>query len=218
MRNGKGQRSGSRRWRHLWPTAVAAGCAGCSYVAYIPLIILAPFMPLIQLAIKLGARYGPLLLMLVEADPMPQPQAPPGIVVEPRVIAEHTQLPDLEQQLLREATAAQQLRTVYILESTRLTPEWLEAQARRAQQQGLRVRMVFVDSRRFRDGAILTPGVAAALTNACADVRVTPGLAAQVAGPAARSVILAPAAAADVGAAALLGASALPQPCAAPDT
>ena len=149
---------------------------------------------------------------------MPQPQAPPGIMVEPRVIAEAPQLLDLEQQLLQETRAAQQLRTVYIIESARLTPEWLEAQARRAQQHGLRVRMVFVDSRRFRDGAILTPRVTAALTNACADVRVTPGLAAQVVGPAAHSIVLAPATSADTGTAALLGAGALPQHSAAPDT
>jgi hypothetical protein len=187
-------------------------CTGCTYLAYLPLLIFAPFIPLIQLAIKVAARYGPLLLMLAEADPAVTPGAPCMIAAEPRTLTSDMVLPELETVLQREAVQNDALRAVTLVDIARLTPEWIAAELQRAQRRGWRVRAVFVDSRAVTAGAGLTPATLAALTARGVQVRAGGAVAARVAGAPAQVVSMLPPVPERIstGEAALLGALATP--------
>jgi len=187
-------------------------CAGCTYLAYLPLLIFAPFIPLIQLALKVAARYGPMLLMLAEADPAVTPGAPSMIAAEPRTLTSAMVLPELETVLQREAAQNEALRAVTLVDIARLTPEWLEAEVQRAQRRGWRVRVIFVDSRAAAGGPGLTPATIAALAARGVQVRAGGAVAARVAGAPAQVVSMNPPVPERIsaGEAALLGALAMP--------
>lgn len=156
---------------------LAAALAGCSYFVYIPMLILVPFMPLIQLAVKVAARYGPLLLMLAEADPSGAHFTPGMIAAGPANALRAGVLPPLEQQLMAEVLSNQNLRAVTLVEATALSPAWLDEQQRAAHARGLSLRIVFVDSR--------NASLSHAAREACAAKNITlcgtPGLAASLA-------------------------------------
>ncbi|NLF39572.1 hypothetical protein GX586_09015 [bacterium] len=170
---------------HIAPLAplTALLLCGCTAMMYIPLLLVAPLMPVIQLAVKIAARYGPLLLMLAEADPSGGAPAR-NIALEPAGVhrIEHRQLADLETQLGMELAGNTSLRSVAILEASRLDPVELERWAGDAATNGLRLRLVFVDSRRFAAGDRLLPGTRALLENAGVPIMVTPGLAEKIVG------------------------------------
>ena len=195
-------------------------CAGCTYLAYIPLLVFAPFIPLVQLAIKVAARYGPLLLMLAEADPAMTPGAPCMIAAEPRALTSGTVLPALETVLQREAAQNDALRAVTLVDIARLTPEWIEAEVQRAQRRGWRVRAIFVDSRAAAAGAGVTPATMAALAARGVQVRAGGAVAARVAGTPAQVVSMLPPVPEHIsaGEAALLGALAGPPGAAAQES
>lgn len=155
---------------------LAAALAGCSYLVYIPMLILVPFMPLIQLAVKVAARYGPLLLMLAEADPTGANFTPGMIAAGPAHALRAGALPQLEQQLMAEVLSNQNLRAVTIVEAAVLSPAWLDEQQRAARARGLSLRIIFVDSRH--------PALSDAARQACVDRGIalagTPGLAASL--------------------------------------
>jgi len=138
-------------------------------------------MPLIQLAIKLGARYGPLLLMLAEADPQGVLGTPGLIAAGPSDALRRGALPTLEQQVRTELSSNQHLRAITVVEIARLTPEWLDEQQRLAHAGGVALRIVFVDSRAVRTGTALSPALLAHCRAAGVAVQGTPGLGARVA-------------------------------------
>jgi|GEM_PF-5549332 len=151
---------------------LAAVMSGCSYFVYIPMLILVPFMPLIQLAIKVAARYGPLLLMLAEADPSGANYTPGMIAAGPANALRARALPALEQSLIAEVLSNHNLRAVTLVEAAALTPDWLDEQQRAARARGLSLRIVFVDSR--------APVLTHAARQLCAENHIplhgTPGL------------------------------------------
>jgi len=146
--------------------------AGCSYFVYIPMLILVPFMPLIQLAIKVAARYGPLLLMLAEADPTAAHYSPGLIAATPADPLRAPALPALEQLLMAEVLSNHNLRAVTLVEAAALTPEWLDEQQRAAFARGLSLRIVFVNSH--------SPALSDTVRQLCAENHIpllgTPGL------------------------------------------
>lgn len=156
---------------------LAAALAGCSYFVYIPMLILVPFMPLIQLAVKVAARYGPLLLMLAEADPCGLNFTPGMIAAGPADALRAAALPQLEQQLMTEVLSNQNLRAVCLVEAATLSPAWLDEQQRAAHARGLALRIVFVDSRH----ASLSHAARAACAARNIPLYGTPGLAASLA-------------------------------------
>ncbi|MCX7846564.1 MAG: hypothetical protein N2595_00810 [bacterium] len=151
--------------------------SSCSYLVYVPMLILVPFMPLIQLAVKLGARYGPLLLMLVEATPTNPHLTPGSIVAGPPDALRRCSLPTLEQQVLTELSSNQNLRAIVFVEIASLTPEWLDQQQRAAYARGLSLRIAFVDSHQ--------PSLSSTTRQLCAAAGIpltgTPGLGAALA-------------------------------------
>jgi len=174
--------------------ALVAALAGCQALIYLPLLILAPIMPILQFAIKVAARYGPMLLMLMaEAD---QPASPTGspvmLAAEPASALTLPALPDLEMQITNKLATTRGLRSISIVEANRLTPAWLEEQCRLARAQGCQIRMVFVDSRRFAAGDVLQPGTRAALAAAGVRLQAGEGIARRVAGDGAELICLDP--------------------------
>lgn len=156
---------------------LAALLAGCSYLIYIPMLIIVPFMPLIQLAVKLGARYGPLLLMLVEADPHGTHFSPGMIAAGPPHALRASALPTLEQQILTEVQSNEALRAIVLVEIAKLTPDWLEQQQYAARARGESLRIAFVDSRNLT----VSDHVRRACANAGIPLTGTPGLAQRIA-------------------------------------
>ena len=150
--------------------------SGCA-LFYLPLLILAPFQPFIILAAKAAARYGPILLMLVEADPQLPGQAPTMIAMQPATLTRETKLVGLEDQLAYEATHNTGIRSIILVESKAITPEWLADLAGQARADGCRLRAVFVDSRAFTSGRQLSSETLDVLNKAGISLRVTEGLA-----------------------------------------
>ena len=190
---------------------LVAALTGCQYFIYIPLLIMMPFMPLIQFAIRMAARYGPVLIrLMVEVDPAMQPGAPPSMIaVEPANALQLASLPDLETRITNELYSTRGLRAVGLVEARQLTPAWLEEQCRIARAQGWQVRLVFADSRRFASGATLSAETRSALAAAGVRLQASEGLALHAAGKGAELLCLGPPArAADAGEAAVMAAMA----------
>jgi len=173
-----------RRRTAIGLAAMALLLAGCQYFIYVPLLIITPFMPIIQFAIAVAARYGPLLLMMMaENEPGTTPAAPPMMIAaEPAGALQATRLDDLETSIEAELASGSKLRAVGIVEIAKLSPQWLEEQARRAHRQNCSLRLVFVDSRRFARGETMTASTRAALAAAKVRLQASDGLARQAAG------------------------------------
>ena len=209
MHNGTRTKSdpAARAARVALAALLAAALTGCQYIVFIPLLIITPFMPLIQFAITMAARYGPMLLLLMaDADQSASPTGPPTMIAaEPASAIEQTSLPDLEAQITNKLAVTRGLRAVSIVEAGRLTPAWLGEQCRLARAKGCTLRMVFVDSRRFASGDMLKPATRAALDAAGVRLQAGEGLAAHVAGEGAEILCLdAPQDIPDAGTAALM--------------
>jgi hypothetical protein len=176
--------------RSIRPAALAAlvasvcALSGC-FLTYFPMLLLVPFMPLLKLAVHVAAKYGPLLLLLVEADPTVVPGEPQTMIAMRPAQAPHCAMVDLETQLVQEVTCNPNVRRITLLEAERLTPEWLAAETDACAARGERLTVVFVDSRRFAEGSRWSPATDAALRDSGIELYAGEGLAHQVAGPAA---------------------------------
>ena len=152
---------------------------GC-FLFYFPLVILAPFQPILILVARVVARYGPILLMLVETTPQLPGEPPTMIAMQPAAITRQTKLPDLEEQIIYELYNNKELKSIMLVEGNAMTPEWLEEQVRLAYDHGCRVRAVFVDSRKFGSGRKLSRKTVEAFKNTGVSLKVTEGLAESV--------------------------------------
>jgi len=95
----------------------AALLLGGCFLAYFPLLMLAPLQPLIMMAAKLAARYGPLLLLLVETNQQLPSECPTMIAMQPSEITEQTQLRGIENQIVYEVENNKNLKAVILAES-----------------------------------------------------------------------------------------------------
>lgn len=150
--------------------------SGC-FLAYIPLLMIAPLQPFIMLAAKLAARYGPLLLLLVETNPQLPNECPTMIAMQPAAITQETKLRGIDEQIVYEAENNKNLKTVILVESKIMTPRWLAEQIRFAYNNKCRVRAVFVDSKSYGTGKKLSLTTIAKLKNAGISLHVTEGFA-----------------------------------------
>jgi hypothetical protein len=159
--------------------AVLNGCA----LLYFPLLLFVPLQPIIMMAAKIAARYGPILLMLlVEADPQQTGMPETMIAVHPAHITPQTQLDDLESRLLYEVAHEPNLVSVAMVDIETMTEEWLRQQLADAAHRGCTVRLVFVDSRKFKQGRQLSENTRITLADAGIPVLTSGNLARRVAG------------------------------------
>ncbi len=150
--------------------------SGC-FLFYFPLLMLAPFQPFIMIAAKVAARYGPLLLLLVETNqPLPN-QAPTMIAMQPAAITEETKLSSLEDQIVFEANNNKNLKAIIVVETDKITPEWLAEQIRIAYNNKASLRAVFVNS---KDVKTISFQTVAKLKNKKINLCVTEGAAEKI--------------------------------------
>ncbi len=155
----------------------AALLLGGCFLAYFPLLMLAPLQPLIMMAAKLAARYGPLLLLLVETNQQLPNECPTMIAMQPAEITEQTQLRGIENQIVYEVENNKNLKAVILAESNIMTPEWLAEQIRLAYNNNCRVRAVFVNSKSYGDTKRLSFTTIAKLKSSGVQLCVTEGFA-----------------------------------------
>ncbi|GEM_PF-3229961 len=134
---------------------------GCALI-YIPALILAPLQPFIITAVRLAARYGPMLLLLAETDTQLPGQPEMMIAMSPEN-PETAKLANLETQLATEIANNKNLKYVTIVDVNSITPEWLAAQIKQAHKNGCKLRAVFVDSRTYSKTPILSKNIVADL-------------------------------------------------------
>lgn len=150
--------------------------SGC-FLLYFPLLMLAPLQPFIMMAAKIAARYGPLLLLLVETNqPLPN-QSQTMIAMQPAEINENTKLPGIEDQLIYEAENNKNLKSVIIVEINKISPEWLAEQIAEARRNNLSLRAVFVNSKKYGSSRKLSLNTISVLRNKNINICVTEGFA-----------------------------------------
>jgi len=149
---------------------------GC-FLAYFPLLMLAPLQPLIMLAAKLAARYGPLLLLLVETNQQLPNECPTMIAMQPAEITEKTKFNGIEDQIVYEVENNKNLKAVILVESKIMTVEWLAEQIRIAFNNDCSIRAVFVNSKSYGKNKKLSLTTISKLKNAGVELCVTEGLA-----------------------------------------
>ena len=155
----------------------AALLLGGCFLAYFPLLMLAPLQPLIMMAAKLAARYGPLLLLLVETNQQLPNECPTMIAMQPAEITEQTRLRGIEEQIVYEVENNKNLKAVVLVESKIMTTEWLAEQIRLAYNNNCRIRAVFVNSKSYGGTKKLSFTTIAKLKNSGAQLCVTEGFA-----------------------------------------
>ena len=139
--------------------------------------MLAPLQPVIMMAAKIAARYGPLLLLLVETNqPLPN-ESQTMIAMQPPEISEKTKLPNIEDQLIYEAENNNNLKSIIIVEINKISPEWLAEQIKQARKNKLSVRVVFVNSKKYGSSKKLSLNTIAKLKKNNVEIYVTEGLA-----------------------------------------
>lgn len=159
--------------------AVLNGCA----LLYFPLLLFVPLQPIIMMAAKVAARYGPILLMLlVETDPQYPGMPETMIAVQPAYITPQTQLEDLESRLLYEIAHEPNLVSVAMVDIESITEEWLHQQLADAMHRRCSIRLVFVDSRKFEQGKQLSEHTQIILADAGIPILTSGKLANRVAG------------------------------------
>jgi len=161
--------------------SVALLLGGC-FLAYFPLLMLAPLQPFIMLAAKLAAKYGPMLLLLVETNQQLPGEHPTMIAMQPAEITQQTKLNGIEEQIVYEVEKNKNLKAVIIVESKTMTPEWIAEQIRLAYLNGCSVRAVFVNSKSYGTDKKLSLNTITKLKNAGVSLRVTEGLAEKAVG------------------------------------
>ncbi len=164
--------------------ALMNGCA----LLYFPMLILVPFQPILMIAAKIAARYGPLLLLLVETDPALPGTPPTMIAVSPADANQCTELCLLDTRLAGELDSNPGLVSVALVESATMTEAWLERQVADAHAQGCQVRLVFVDSRKYRNGVALPDDLIRKINERGVSLLATHGLAYRVAGTSATAM------------------------------
>ena len=139
---------------------------GCALI-YIPALILAPLQPFLITAVRLAARYGPMLLLLAETDTnLPEnPKNPEMMIAMSPENPDTAKLASLETQLATEIANNKKLKYVTIVDVNSMTPEWLAEQIKIAHKNGCKLRAVFVDSRTFSKTQILSKNIIADLEN-----------------------------------------------------
>jgi hypothetical protein len=139
---------------------------GCALI-YLPALILAPLQPFIITAVRLAARYGPMLLLLAETDSnLPgNPKNPEMMIAMSPENPDTAKLASLETQLATEIANNKKLKYVTIVDVNSMTPEWLAEQIKIAHKKGCKLRAVFVDSRSFSKAQILSKNIVADLDN-----------------------------------------------------
>jgi hypothetical protein len=167
---------------------VAAVLNGCALL-YFPMLLFVPLQPVIMMIVKVAARYGPLFLMLlVEADPQLPGTPDTMLAVQPAQFTPQTQLDDLESRLLYETAHTPGLVSASIVESDIVTEKWLQQQLSTAADNGWQIRLVFVDSRKYRDGKQLSEAAQIRLADSGIPIRTAGPLAARVGGRCAREI------------------------------
>ena len=136
---------------------------GCALI-YIPALILAPLQPLIITAVRLAARYGPMLLLLAETDNNLSQNPEMMIAMSPQN-PDSAKLATLENQLATEIANNKKLKYVTIADVNSMSPEWLAEQIKKAHKNGCKLRAVFVDSRTFSKTPILSKNIVTDLEN-----------------------------------------------------
>jgi len=154
---------------------------GC-FLAYFPLLMLAPLQPLIMLGAKLAARYGPLLLLLVETNQQLPNECPTMIAMQPAAITKQTKLNGIENQIVYEVDNNKNLKAVILVESKVMTPEWLIEQIRTAYDNNCTLRAVFVNSKFYGENKKLSLMTTEKLKEAGVKLCVTEGLAEKAVG------------------------------------
>ena len=154
---------------------------GC-FLAYFPLLMLAPLQPLIMLGAKLAARYGPLLLLLVETNQQLPNECPTMIAMQPAEITEKTRLNGIEDQIVYEVENNKNLKAVILVESKIMTVEWLAEQIRTAFNNDCSIRAVFVNSKSYGKNKKLSLTTISKIKNAGVELCVTEGLAEKAVG------------------------------------
>jgi len=139
---------------------------GCALI-YLPALILAPLQPFIITAVRLAARYGPMMLLLAETDNnLPEnPKNPEMMIAMSPENPDTAKLASLETQLATEIANNKKLKYVTIVDVNSMTPEWLAEQIKKAHKNGCKLRAVFVDSRTFSKTPILSKNIIADLDN-----------------------------------------------------
>ncbi len=139
---------------------------GCALI-YLPALILAPLQPFIITAVRLAARYGPMMLLLAETDNnLPEnPKNPEMMIAMSPENPDTAKLASLETQLATEIANNKKLKYVTIVDVNSMTPEWLAEQIKKAHNNGCKLRAVFVDSRTFSKTPILSKNIVADLEN-----------------------------------------------------
>jgi len=148
-----------KNWFGIIVTALLLnGCA----LLYLPALILAPLQPFIITAVRVLARYGPMLLLLAETDTNLPGQPEMMIAMSPEN-PETAKLATLETQLATEIANNKKLKYVTIVDINSMTEEWLAEQIKQAHKNGCKLRAVFVDSRTFSEMPILPENIVADL-------------------------------------------------------
>ncbi|RLD10514.1 MAG: hypothetical protein DRI44_05885 [Chlamydiae bacterium] len=160
-------------------TALLLG--GC-FMAYLPLLMLAPLQPFIMLAAKLAARYGPLLLLLVETNQQLPGKCPTMIAMQPSSITHQMKLKDIEEQIAYEVENNKNLKEVVLVESRTMTPFWIAEQIHQAYINGCSIRAVFVNSKSYGKNKKLSLHTIEKMKNAGVQLCVTEGLAEKTVG------------------------------------
>ncbi len=146
---------------------------GCALI-YIPALILAPLQPFLITAVRLAARYGPMLLLLAETDNnLPgNPKNPEMMIAMSPQNPDTAKLASLENQLATEIANNKKLKYVTIADVNSMTPEWLAEQIKKAHKNGCKLRAVFVDSRTFSKTPILSKNIVNDLENKKIDLKI----------------------------------------------
>jgi hypothetical protein len=131
---------------------------------YVPALLLAPLQPFLITAVRLVARYGPMLLLLAETDTN-LPGQPEMMIAMSPANPETAKLATLETQLATEIANNKKLKYVTIVDINSMTPEWLAEQIKQAHKNGCKLRAVFVDSRTFSEAPVLSKNIVADLEN-----------------------------------------------------
>ncbi len=153
--------------------------SGCALL-YFPILILTPFQPLLKLAAKVAARYGPILLMLIVE--VPDTTHSDGLIYAtyiPKQNSEYNVL-NLEQQLTEIACSSEKVVAVVLIDAENVDEQWLSQTLSIYDLPGYCAKGMLVDSRDVVSRGTISEEALSLLREQSIEIKPMPGRAAKV--------------------------------------
>lgn len=131
------------RWLAVPLSLFLSGCA----LLYFPILLLTPFQPLLKLAAKVAARYGPILLMMIVE--VPDATQSDGLMYATHIPKENGEyvVQTLEHQLNEIANSEEKVVAVVLIDAENVDEQWLAQTLSLYNVPGYCAKGILVDSR-----------------------------------------------------------------------